>query len=296
MSQNPNSFGSYTPESEESKKTQNSPNRKGTIIISSVVVAVLLVVGGVSLYLNQVSDSADSQSEEDMSMSSSSVAVIDGDRSNPSLDTDGNPTGITIPNREDPIDNLPEEEATQVEERRQEYYSYADAVSEVPQASTVQFVENTTTPSSEDVQQLKQELISEIGVEAAPTIELDEQSRKLRIEVEYTSIGDEDFTDGTLWVKVSDGLDLIPGTIKERTASGEEIAIADELFDTETNLLKYGPGTGDEDSAPVSVGQRGTIIFDVEVADDSQSAFGIISYLKDVDGEIGRPGNLFIEL
>jgi hypothetical protein len=98
-----------------------------------------------------------------------------------------------------------------------------------------------------------------------------------------------------MWIKLTDGLRLIPGTIIDSNG-GEELTVADSVYNEETNLIKYGPGSGDQETSEISVGQRGTITFDVELTDENINQFLIMSYLKDADGEIGKPGNLFIEV
>lgn len=123
-----------------------------------------------------------------------------------------------------------------------------------------------------------------------------EPGKKVKLDVRYSSIGDQNFENASLYVKLSDGLNLVPGSVKDSFKGGSEINVADELYNAKDKLLIYGPGSSSKTSSPLKIGETGTLSFVVEIDPSVSEVFGVASYIKEEGGKIGQPSIFFIDL
>jgi hypothetical protein len=114
------------------------------------------------------------------------------------------------------------------------------------------------------------------------------------ITVSYSSIGDEAFQEGSLVIKLSQGLEIVPGSIVDKF-NGKDIKVSDSVFDSEKRLITYGPGSADKASSAVSVDGSGELKFKVRSTDKNLKEFAITSVLKEKGKAVGQPGFMFLE-
>ena len=129
---------------------------------------------------------------------------------------------------------------------------------------------------------------------SAPVFET-EKGAKVKLTIAYSSIGDQNFENGSLFVKLSKGLKVVPGSIED-TFNGQTVKVSDKVFDSSKRLIKYGPGSTDKAASKVSVDSKGTLTFIVEVANEEIKELAISSYLQDEGGKTGKPGFIFLEI
>lgn len=122
-----------------------------------------------------------------------------------------------------------------------------------------------------------------------------ESGKKIKLTVKYSSIGDSSFEKGSLYIKLSEGLKVVPDSMKDALAGSQEIAVANSVYNDKDNLIVYGPGTGDKSSNQIKVGETGAFTMTVEV-DNSFEILGLASYIKEDGGKVGQPSIFFVEI
>lgn len=272
-----------------SNKSPKKPKNKKPVIFAAAIIGVLVLVGAGIVALNQM----DGDDKKEKEKEDETPAAIEIDR--------GQDSGAELlpefPEEERPIaleeaPQLPADfETTPLDEEvatgRRDFTSFVSNT----QNSTVDLVDITEKSEPltvEEVQQVKQEF-----AEVSSTLD-SEPGDRIELTIDYSSIGDEDFEEGTLFVKLSQGLTLVEGSITNEF-NGETVQVSDSVYRAEDNLITYGPGTTDATSSRIGVGESGTLTLVVEIAEDGAQDLMVSSYLKDKDGKTGKPGIIFLE-
>jgi hypothetical protein len=120
------------------------------------------------------------------------------------------------------------------------------------------------------------------------------KKQEAKISIKYSNAGDTAFKEGTLVIKLSDGLRMKTDTIKD-TFRGETVQVDPSQYKSQAQKLEYGPGTKNQKSAQVKPGEQGTVTFEVEVVDKDAEMLAVKSYLQGKDGDIGKPGMVFLD-
>jgi metal-dependent hydrolase (beta-lactamase superfamily II) len=147
--------------------------------------------------------------------------------------------------------------------------------------------------TQQKVTELKKEVASGGQTQSQPPLKV-ENGKQVTLKISYDSIGDQNFNEGSLYIKLSEGLKLVPGSIKDNFNNKGEIKVADSVYDSSKNLIKYGPGSTDKDNSMIKVGEKGLIMITVESTAGIKD-MAISSYLQDKNGNTGKPGLIFIE-
>jgi hypothetical protein len=136
-------------------------------------------------------------------------------------------------------------------------------------------------------------LKTDFGSEAKSIVA--ESGKKIKLTIKYSSIGDRSFEKGSLYIKLSQGLKIVPDSMKDAFTGSQEIAVANSVYNDKDNLIIYGPGTGDKSSNQIKVGEMGAFTMTVEV-DSSFEVLGVASYIKEDGGKVGQPSIFFVEI
>jgi len=264
-----------TPEKKQTKPS--SKNKKLAYIIGgSVASALVIAIAIVSLVGNN------NNSEDALSQNTTSTSSVSSSIKNEEASSISSRENITSDEVQEP--QIDEELSQEVEEKRKALNTF-----------------QLQNPNSLDVSTLAEEkmdaeVVSQVKKEYAdemPTFK-SEAGKQVELTINYSSIGDQDFSEGTLYIKLSEGLSIVPGSIEDNF-NGSTVQISDELYNSELNLIKYGPGTGNQETSEVKVGEKGTVTFVVEI-EEGVNDLAISSYLKDKDGKTGKPGIIFLEV
>jgi len=125
------------------------------------------------------------------------------------------------------------------------------------------------------------------------------QGQKYRMTVNYSNIGDAKMEKGSLTIKLGPGLTLVKNSMKE-DISGKETQTIDDtnLYATDTNIIKYGPGSLNKTNSVVNPGEAGKITFDVEMNLDAKvgDTSRIYSYLSDEGDSKGKVDLVFFNI
>ncbi len=119
--------------------------------------------------------------------------------------------------------------------------------------------------------------------------------KEIKLTITYSSVGDQAFDQGSLIIKLSDGLSLVPNSLKDNF-NGSVINVSDSVFDASKSLITYGPGTVDKASAKVEVSQKGSFTLNVKVKDGAPEETSVSSYMRDLKDSqrVGKPAIYFI--
>ena len=123
------------------------------------------------------------------------------------------------------------------------------------------------------------------------------QGQKYRMVVNYSNIGDEKMSKGSLIIKLGPGLSLVKNSMKE-DISGKETIYDTNVYSPESNIIKYGPGTSNQNSGQVNPGDAGKITLDVEMSNSSivGDTSRFYSYLSDEGETKGKIDLVFFEV
>lgn len=245
---------------------EKKSNKKSLIIVSFVALLVVALAGGGIMYFNTdtgsdaSTDTANSSSEmsEDQA-----VANIEGQKA----------------------EELAQNEQLNKEtiESRNEYQEYIQSGNTF---NAVELVENTLDDAK--VQEIKQQ------VNESDTVTIETPaSKKIQITINYKSIGDEDFKNGSLYIKLSDDLKVVAGSMED--SLNNVGSVDDSVYNADKNVIKYGPGSQNAESNNFSVTSNGVFTFIVEVAGDADSTQAITSFIMEEGGDQGKPDVVFIE-
>ncbi len=269
-----------TPNSFKPANHTNPTNSKKTkfIILGSVAVFLVAGVAGSALWFANSNSSTVTSSEITFSETPQSQ---DSDQSmSESSQMSQSQTSANISNAID--DTILDQGREQV----------SDYISNKPNIQ----IEDVTTGevfAVEQVKNVKSEIEKTRGAQNAPSVPAD-TNRKMAIQIQYSNVGDEQFNEGSLYIRLSDGLKIVPGTIKDNVG-GNNLEVSDNVYDASKNLIQYAPASSNSKSGLIAVGQKGTISFTVEFSKPDIEIYGITSYLQDKGGQTGVPGFIFLE-
>jgi hypothetical protein len=121
---------------------------------------------------------------------------------------------------------------------------------------------------------------------------------KFRMTVNYSSVGDQKMSKGSVYVKLGSGLSLVPGSIKDEFMSNPAKEIGDGVFNKASREIKFGPGTTDSPYVELQPNQRGKLIFDVELSQKATlgETVRLYSYLSDEGGKTGKVDLVFFRV
>lgn len=137
------------------------------------------------------------------------------------------------------------------------------------------------------------DLKTELGANA-PTLK-SPAGKNIELTIKYSSIGDSDFLNASLYVKLSEGLSIIPGSMKDNFL-GRKVDVNDSVYKKSDNLITYGPGTSNKSGSPLKIGDAGTLTFRVQVDQNNTGSLAVASYIKEDSGKIGQPSLFFIDI
>jgi|694.fasta_scaffold32477_8 hypothetical protein len=118
--------------------------------------------------------------------------------------------------------------------------------------------------------------------------------KKVKLTISYSSIGDDNFQKGSLYIKLSQGLKIVPDSMSDIFAGKASMKVENTVYNETDNLIIYGPGSGDKGFNQIKVGEAGTFSMTVEV-DSTFEVLGVASYIKEDGGKVGKPSVFFIE-
>lgn len=120
--------------------------------------------------------------------------------------------------------------------------------------------------------------------------------QKIKININYANNSGRLYEQGSLFIKISEGLELVPGSISETFMGQESQAVSDATYNAEKNLLMYGPNSKDKFQAPVQNLEKGSLSFVLEIENPEVQNWAIGSFLKDqAKNENSKPGFVFIQ-
>jgi hypothetical protein len=121
---------------------------------------------------------------------------------------------------------------------------------------------------------------------------------KYRMTLNYSSVGDLPMEKGILYVKLGKGLSVIPGTIKDNFKDAGEQKVADSVYDAEKGEITYGPGSFTQKDSRVQPGDRGMLVFDVQMSANAQvnDMARMYSYIHQEDGKKGKVDVVFFKV
>ncbi len=256
----------------QSPQKPNKNNKKLAIIIG--ILLLLVIVGGGAAFLMTNNDGG---SSEDTTNDGTSQIQDEGGNTRPAFNPN-NPDQLGLP-------------AT-IEEVDEELQGKRDEVNVFLQEQAERTIDVTTLSQSQVTEDLVVEMKKEFTTE--PVVRTNGLSR-VEVTIDYENIGDQDFKNGTLYIKLSEGLELEKGSIVDSYNGKQNIQVSDDLYNSELNLITYGPGTSNKQSSRVGVNESGQIKFIVEVADSNASNLAVTGYLQEPDGRAGKPAVIFIE-
>lgn len=272
----------HTNESQNSTNQTSSAIRKedaknkNTIYV--VIISFLIIViasGAVYFGTRSNTTSGDSKAAETSSSSLSSVAS-----------TSVSSSSSSIAPRE--ISNVSNAEGAltkeQITDARKQATDLAGKTSEI---DAEKIINNTLTSTTVG------ELKTKLGPEA-PSLKVP-AGKSVELTIKYSSIGDSDFQNGSLYIKLSDGLSLVPGSIKD-TFLTRAVAVNDSVYNSSTKLIVYGPGSGNKATSPMKVGETGSLTFKVQIDSGSSNSLAVASYLREESGKIGQPAIFFVDV
>jgi len=115
------------------------------------------------------------------------------------------------------------------------------------------------------------------------------KENELNIKISYSSIGDQIMDKATLFVKLGDGIKVIPGSMKD-SCDGKDISVADSVYSGSDNTIKYGPCSTDKAVGKLDIGKSGVLSFKIQGTDSIKTkASKIYSFIQN-DG--GNPGKI----
>jgi hypothetical protein len=261
-----------------SKPPEENNNRKKLIITGIIAGFLVLVISLVGLSSLFGSDNNTTTSGGD------SAVTVDTD-----LSSDQSADQELIPvDPENPPVQLPEieeEVSEKVQEQRQVLNSFQSKKRNLNVATLVDQPLNTETVN---------EVRAEYGDEM-PVVER-QPGKIMTVTVDYNSVGDQNFEKGSVYVKLSNGLRVVEDSMKDTYKNGAEISVSNSVYDQEKNLIKYGPGSTDQATSNVSVGDEGKFTFSVEITEPDNPALMISSYImEEGSNRPGKPGIIFID-
>jgi flagellar basal body-associated protein FliL len=268
----PNSFNPI------SKDTKPSSKNKKTIIIASVGVFLVAGIAGSAMWYSNSQQVTQANSEVTFSQSTQSQASPSNE--DEATTSSQSESSLNISNAID---------ESILEEGREEVSQY---ISNKPNIQ-VEDVATSEVFAVEQVKSVKQEIEKTRGAQGAPSVPAD-TNRKMAIQIQYSNVGDEQFSQGSLYIRLSDGLKIVPGSIKD-IVGGTTLDVNDNVYDGSKNLIQYAPSSRDQKTGLIAVGQKGVIGFTVEFSKPDIEIYGITSYLQDNGGQTGVPGFIFLE-
>jgi hypothetical protein len=269
--QTPNSFNT---QNKEPKSRSTNPK---LILISTVGVLLLAGIAGTALIMSNTPEEKSENVETLVTMSQSDNRNDDRNRDN--IDQ---PSAANQGTTNTAVDVI-------LEEGREKVSQYNAQKPEIK----VEEVTASEVFAVEQVKTVKEEVRRTQGEAVAPSVQAD-TTKKMSIQIQYSNVGDEPFADGSLYIRLSDGLRIVADSITDNTSTGL-VSVNNSVYDSGKNLIKYLPASGDKTSGLIAVGQRGTLSFIVEFVKPDIEVYGVTSYLQDKDGETGVPGFIFLE-
>jgi hypothetical protein len=264
-----------------SKKPSPDQKQKFAVIFGGVAILTLIIlVIGVGL-----TGSKDKVADADKDQAEVSTSTKDKDSELPEVSDSGREFFDSNAEVETPEEYKKVSE--EIVEQRKSFEEYQTQENKVDIVSLASKDFN----QSEVVKVKKQLKESNISTPVFET----EKGAKVKLTIAYSSIGDQNFENGSLFVKLSQGLKIIPGSIED-TFNGKTVKVSDKVFDSSKGLIKYGPGSSDKAASKVSVDSKGTLTFVVEVNNEEINELAISSYLQDEGGKTGKPGFIFLEI
>jgi hypothetical protein len=270
----PNNVGSQSqkPSDTPNPVKQQSNNQKLTVFLTSFSVVIVFVIGAFALGLNNSDDDA----KAEQVANESSIEYIEDNRG-----TDG-----STESQGDLIKNPNEEpDSTKIEQDR---VSALNFVNSDAGQKFEEFIE-TSSFAEPEIQTLRQSIGDQAIAAQVPI------GKKLKINIDYSSIGDQDFDNATLYIKLSKGLSVEAGSIKD-SFNGTEINVQDSVYDASTNVINYGPGSSREKASPLKIGERGTLTLILNISPEANDNEVLASYLKQEGGKIGQPSIFFVDI
>lgn len=254
---------------------KDQPKKKNTAYLAIISVLVIVVVGGGVYFGTQNNTSKDSKASDVATTSSSS-----------SSDVTVTSSSSSIPARE--VQNVSTAEGALTKEQITGSRALAtDLAGKTSGIDAEKIINNTLTTAT--VEDLKTQLGSEapsLSVPAGKTVELT---------IKYSSIGDSDFQNASLYIKLSDGLTLVPGSIKD-TFLTRTVDVNDSVYSTANKLITYGPGSSNKAASPMKIGETGSVTFRVQIDSSATSSLAVASYIKEDSGKIGQPSIFFVDI
>lgn len=267
-----------TNQTEVSQKTKSKQNFK-LIGGGIAVLTILAVIVGVGLTTNRNTDDTQIAEKEDKVVEK--VAEV-SDSGREFFDPEKEAEQVEL-----------EEVSEEITKARDEYIDFQNRQNSLPENERVSIASlaNNDFDQSEVVEVKK--AVEKANIPATNReIKADEE---FDVTVSYSSIGDESFQNGSLFIRLSKGLEVVSGSIVD-TFNGEEIQVSDSVFDSNTRIIEYAPGSKDKSSGSIGVNDEGKLTFKVKVVDSNITEFAISSSLKENGKETGQPGFMFLEI
>jgi hypothetical protein len=139
--------------------------------------------------------------------------------------------------------------------------------------------------------------IKEITKDKATILSLKDPkaNQKIKITIDYVN-NNKDVKDASLVIKVSEGLKVLPASLKDSFMEKEEQSVDDKVYDANKNLIVYGPNTKDKSKARINNLEKGKFSFVVEIQKPEIKHWAVASFIKDnIERETLNHGFVFIE-
>lgn len=252
---------------------QDQVKKKNTAYIAIITFLIVVIVGGGVYFATRSTPSKDSKAEDTALISSSSLAVISSSSS-------------SISQRE--VTNVSTAEGALTKEQITSSRALAtELAGKTAGIDAEKIITNTLTTAT--VTDLK----TQLGPEA-PTLKVP-AGKTVELTIKYSSIGDSDFANASLYVKLSEGLTMVPGSIKD-TFLTRTVEVNDSVYNTQNKLITYGPGSTNKVTSPMKIGETGSLTFRVQLDSNAASSLAVASYIKEESGKIGQPSIFFVDV
>jgi|GEM_PF-6192023 len=257
---------------------QDQAKKKNTAYIAIIAILIVVIIGGVVYFATLSTPSKDSKANDTAAQVSSSTSS--------EVTFSSNSAASSISQRE--VTNVSNAAGALTKEQITSSRALAtDLAGKTAGIDAEKIINNVLTTAT--VSDLK----TQLGVEA-PTLKVP-AGKTVELSVKYSSIGDSDFANASLYVKLSDGLTLVPGSMKDNFLT-RTVDVNDSVYNTQNKLIIYGPGSTNKATSPMKVGENGTLTFRVQLDPNAASSLAVATYVREESGKIGQPSIFFVDV
>lgn len=141
----------------------------------------------------------------------------------------------------------------------------------------------------------REELKDDPLVVTMTALSFDNLDAKVGVSVKYSHIGDENFKEGRLVIKLDPRLKVDTSTIKDNFNNQGFKSVDGAVYNPETNEIVYGPGTFNTNPSQMKPGEFGEVVFKAIIPKGSaEGEYRITSQMVEVTTKQANPKNVII--